>query len=125
MSTSETHHLSFAFRRGVSLRSIHPTGSEQRGAGGSRRRLLRCIERWRNGSARSCPLRAEIHGVERLARGHEQAGAVGTAEAEFPTHLGRADAAEERAGRRPPCPAVIAEGAAGIARAPDIAVDTA
>src|ERR1019366_5629731 len=87
------------------------------------KRRRRVIERWRNGSARSCPLRAEIHGVERLARGHEQAVALGTAEADVATHLGQADAADELAGRRPHCHAVIADVAAGIARGPDIAVD--
>jgi hypothetical protein len=55
MSASETRHLSFAFRRWVSLRSIHPTGSQQRGAGWSRRRLLRCIERWREGQPGPAP----------------------------------------------------------------------
>src|SRR6266849_1570383 len=96
-----------------------------KGAGGSRRRLLRCTERWRNGSARSCALRGGIHGVERLARGHEQAVALGTAEADVAAHLGQADAAEELAVRRPYRHAAIAHGTAGIARAPDIAVDVA
>jgi hypothetical protein len=51
MNSSETHQVSFAFRRWV-LRSLSsgrpkagPVGSERRGAGGSRRRLLRCIAR--------------------------------------------------------------------------------
>src|SRR5260370_14198043 len=30
MRARETHHLSFAFRRWVSVRSIYPTGSEQK-----------------------------------------------------------------------------------------------
>src|ERR1700687_1942437 len=75
-----------AFARPVG--SIHPAGSEQKGAGGSRRRLLRCIERWRNGSARSRALGGGIHGVERLARGHEKAGSAGGTAADVGGHLG-------------------------------------
>src|SRR5271170_7317154 len=76
-------------------------------------------------SARSCALRAGIHSVERLARGHEQAVALGAAEADVGTHLGQADAADQRAFRRPYRHAVIADVAAGVARGPDIAVDVA
>src|SRR6202790_5220423 len=77
------------------------------------------------GLAGSCALRGGIHGVERLARGHEQAVALGAAEADVAAHLGQADAAEELAVRRPYRHAAIAHGTAGIARAPDIAVDVA
>src|SRR5450631_1786587 len=99
--------------------------SEQGCAGGTRRRLLCCIERWRNGSARSGALRGGVHGVERLARGHEQAVALGAAEADVAAHLGQADPADELAVRRPYRHAVIADVAACIARGPDIAVDIA
>src|ERR1700681_2988092 len=77
---------------------------------------LRCIARWRYGSARSCALRGGIHGVERLARGHEQAVALGAAEADVAAHLGQADPADQLAGRRPHRYAAIADVTAGIAR---------
>src|SRR3954462_5115806 len=52
---------------------------------------------WWNGSARCCALRGGIHGVERLARGHEQAVALGAAEADVAAHLGQPDTADELA----------------------------
>ena len=72
-------------------------------------------KRWRNGSARSCALRGGIHGVERLARGHEQAVALGAAEADVAAHLGQADPTDELAVRRPYRHTAIADVAAGIA----------
>src|ERR1700716_1125720 len=98
---------------------------QQRGAGGSRRRLLRSIGRWRSRSARSCTLGGGIHRVERLARGHEQPVALGAAEADVAAHLGQADPADQLAVRRPYRHAAITHVAAGIARSPDIAVATA
>src|SRR6202163_5160044 len=86
---------------------------------------LRCIARWRNGSARPCALRGGIHGVERLARGHEQAVALGAAKADVAAHLGQADPADELAIRRPYRHTAIAHVAAGITRGPEIAVDIA
>src|ERR1700676_4244783 len=77
------------------------------------------------GSARSCALRGGIHGVEGLARGHEQAVALGAAEADVAAHLGQADPADELAIRRPYRHTAIAHMAAGTARGPDIAVDIA
>src|SRR5437879_6358639 len=74
-------------------------------------------------SARPCALRGRVHRVERLARGHEQAVALGTAEADVAAHFRRADAAEQLAARRPHRHTVIADGAAGIAGGPDVAVD--
>src|SRR5207253_1459350 len=85
--------------------------------------VARRRRRWRNGSARCCALRGGIHGVERLARGHEQAVALGAAEADVAAHLGQADATDELAGRGPHRDAAIADVATGIARGPDIAVD--
>src|SRR5258708_7672834 len=83
------------------------------------------LARWRNGSAWARALRGGIHRVERLARGHEQAVALGAAEADVAAHLGQADAADQLAGRIPHRHAVIADVAAGIARGPDIAIDVA
>src|SRR3954464_10095590 len=76
-------------------------------------------------SARSRSLRADINRVERLARGHEQAVALGAAEADVAAHFGQTDAADQLAFRRPHRHAGIADGAAGVARGPDIAVDVA
>jgi hypothetical protein len=66
------------------------------------------VERWRNGSARSRALRRGIHGVERLARGHEKAVALGTAEAGVAAHLGQPNPIDQLAVRRPCCDAAIA-----------------
>src|SRR6202165_157305 len=79
----------------------------------------------RNGAAPTCTLRARIHGVERLARGHEQAVALGAAETDVAAHFGQANPADQLAVRRPYRHAAIADVAAGIARGPDIAVDVA
>src|SRR6266567_7531459 len=79
----------------------------------------------RNGSARGGALRGGVDGVERLARCHEQAVALGAAEADVAAHLGQADAADELAGRRPHRHAAITDSAAGIAGDPDIAADIA
>src|SRR3954470_19573157 len=74
---------------------------------------------------RPCPLRRREHRVERLARRHEQAGALGAAEGDVAAYLRQADAAEQLAFRRPYRRAAVADGAAGIAGGPDIAVDVA
>src|SRR5580692_480340 len=76
-------------------------------------------------SARGRALRRGIDRVDRLAPGHEQAVALGAAEADVAAHLGQADAAEQLALRRPHRHPVIADMAAGIAGSPDIAVDVA
>jgi hypothetical protein len=60
-------------------------------------------------SAWSGALRAGTYSVERLARGHGQAIALGAAEADVGAHLGQADAADQRAFRRPYRHAVIAD----------------
>src|ERR1700676_2991595 len=75
--------------------------------------------------AGSCALRGGIHGVERLARGHDQAVALGAAEADVAAHFGQADPADELAIRRPYRHTAIAHVAAGITRGPEIAVDIA
>src|SRR3954451_15154868 len=77
------------------------------------------------GSARSGALRGRVHGIERLARRHEQAIALRAAEADVTAHFGQPDAAEQLALRRPRRHAAVADGAAGIAGGPDIAVDVA
>src|SRR5438552_5028367 len=79
----------------------------------------------RNRSTRPGALRRGIHGVERLARGHEQAVTLGAAEADVAAHLGQADPADQLAGRVPHRHAAIADMAPGIARGPDVAVDIA
>src|SRR6266567_1836167 len=79
----------------------------------------------RNGSARGGALRGGVDGVERLARGHEQAVAFGAAEADVAAHLGQTDATDQLAFRRPHRHAAIADGAASVARGPDIAADVA
>src|SRR5205807_904910 len=65
-------------------------------------------------SARSCALRGGIHGIERLARGHEQTVALGAAEADVAAYLGQTDTADELAVRRPYRHTAIAHVAAGI-----------
>src|SRR5258708_31976589 len=82
------------------------------------------LARWRNGSAWARALRGGIHRVERLARGHEQAVALGAAEADVAAHLGQADAADQLGGPRPHPHAVIADVAAGTSRGPDISLVT-
>src|SRR5262249_52333961 len=52
--------------------------------------------RWREGAlARRRPLGAEVDGIERLARGHEQPVALGSSKADIAAHLGQADAADQ------------------------------
>src|SRR5882724_5827331 len=82
--------------RWVSLR-LRPTGSERRSAGGVTPKLPSLYRAMAGGSARSCALRGGIHGVKRLASGHEQAVALGAAEANVAAHLGQADPADELA----------------------------
>src|SRR5881394_2240932 len=78
-----------------------------------------------NELARSCALRRGIDGIERLARGHEQAVTLGAAEADVATHLRQTDAAEQLALRRPHRHAAITHRTPGVARTPDVAVDIA
>ena len=63
--------------------------------------------------------------VKRLARGHEQAVALRAAEADVAADLGQADAADQLPSGRPHGDAVVTDGAPGVARTPDIAVDVA
>src|SRR5215218_1419296 len=79
----------------------------------------------RAGLARACTLRGRVHRIERLARGHEQAVSLGAAEADVAAHFGKPDAAEQLAVRRPGRHTAVADGTAGIAGRPDIAVDVA
>src|SRR5439155_19845125 len=78
-----------------------------------------------NELARSCALRRGIDGIERLARGHEQAVTLGAAEADVATHLRQTDTAEQLALRRPHRHAAITHRTSGVARTPDVAVDIA
>src|SRR5476651_667554 len=70
-------------------------------------------------------LRVHVDRVDRLARRHEQPVALRSAEAEIAADLGKTDAADQLALRRPDGDAVVPDRAAGVARAPDVAVDVA
>src|SRR5713226_7341717 len=67
-------------------------------------------------------LRRGVGRVERLARGHEQAIALGTTEAHVAADLGQPDAPDELALRRPHRHPAVAHAAAGVAGAPQIAI---
>src|SRR5437899_3667184 len=72
------------------------------------------------------PLRVDVECIQRLARGHEEAVALGSSEAQIAADLGQSDAADELAFRCPDGHATVAEGTAArcaVARHPDIAVD--
>src|SRR5204863_2737749 len=68
-------------------------------------------------------LRRGIDGIQRLARSHEQAVALGSAEAHVAANLGQPNPSDELALRRPHGHPVVTDAATGIARAPQIAVD--
>src|SRR5262249_32171387 len=87
------------------------------------RRHRRELSRLRSAGRRS--LRVHVYGVERLARGHEQAIALGTAEADVAADLGQADAPDQFALRRPYRDAAVADRATGVARRPYVAEDVA
>src|SRR5438128_3141715 len=76
-------------------------------------------------SARPRALRRRVDRVERLAGGHEQAVALGAAEADVAADLREADASDQLALRSPDGHAAVTHGAARVARAPEIAVDVA
>src|SRR5262245_26249566 len=82
-------------------------------------------ERGEEYSARRGALDTDIQGVERLARRHEQAIALGSAEADVAADLGQADAADQLAFGIPNRDAAVADIAPGVARDPDVAVDVA
>src|SRR5258708_1730074 len=91
-----------------------------------RRQVTPALDRRIEGSStRSCALRCRIHGVERLARGHEQAVTLGASEADVATHLRQADAADQLAFRRPHRHAAVTDRTPGIARTPDVAANIA
>src|SRR2546421_8835901 len=85
--------------------------------------------RWRAKRApllsRPGALRAGVERVERLAGRHEQPVALGTAEADVAADLRQPDAADQLALGRPHGHATVADVAAGVGRAPEIAVDVA
>src|SRR5947207_4536536 len=82
--------------------------------------------RWRAKRApllsRPGALRAGVERVERLAGCHEQPVALGTAEAHVAADLRQPDAADQLALRRPHGHAAVADVAAGVRRAPEVAV---
>src|SRR5262245_19125818 len=86
---------------------------------------LRFIQGWLTNSARPRALCCRVHRIERLARSHEQAVALGAAEADVAADFGQANAADQLAFRSPHGNPAVADGAAGIAGGPDIAVDVA
>src|SRR5262245_55143364 len=75
--------------------------------------------------ARPRALRSRVHGVERLACGHEQAVAFGAAEADVAADFRQTDAADQLAVRRPDRDTAVADGATGVAGCPEVAVDVA
>src|SRR5215510_1060691 len=75
--------------------------------------------------ARPRALRCRVHGIERLACGHEQTVALGAAEADVAADFRQTDAADQFAVRRPDRNTAIADGAAGVAGCPEVAVDVA
>src|SRR5262249_6525834 len=68
-------------------------------------------------------LRAQIDGIERLARGHEQPVAFGTAKANIAAHLGQANATDQFAFGCPDRDPAVADRSTCIARTPQVAVD--
>src|SRR5216683_1746934 len=74
-------------------------------------------------SARRRALGVHIDGVERLARRHEQAVPLGTAEADVAADLRQPDATDQLAFRRPHRDPAVADRTAGVARRPEIAID--
>src|SRR5882724_4572632 len=94
------------------------------------------IASWRTPRARKCrnarpdpprltgggALRGGVDRVEGLAGGHEEAVALGPAEADVAADLGQADAPDELALRRPHRHPAVAHAAARVAGAPEIAV---
>src|SRR6266702_2657828 len=113
------------WNRRTSLRAIYPPGSKREAPAITPTPFCCLARAAANASARSGALGRRIDRIERLARGHEQAVALGAAEADVAAHFGQADAAEQLAFRRPHGDAAIAHGAAGIAGGPDIAIDVA
>src|SRR5262245_11951954 len=70
-------------------------------------------------------LRLDVHGVQRLAGRHEEAVALGPAEAHVAADLGQADASDDLALRRPHRDPAVADAAPRVAGAPQVAVDVA
>src|SRR5215472_15311874 len=76
-------------------------------------------------SSRCRTLGPDIDRVERLARRHEEAVALGPAKAQVGGGLGKADAADQLALRGPHGHSAVTQIAAAIARHPEIAIDVA
>src|SRR6516162_9866490 len=70
-------------------------------------------------------LGVDVQRVERLAGGHEETIALRPAKAQIRTDLRQADTANQLALGRPDRDAVVPDGAARVARAPDVAADIA
>src|SRR5439155_8996281 len=75
--------------------------------------------------SRAGALRGGVDRVERLARRHEQTVPLGTAEADVAADLRQPDATDELGLRRPYGHAAVAHAAAGVRRAPHVAVHVA
>src|ERR1700730_14779183 len=71
------------------------------------------------------PLRVDVERVERLAGGHEQPVAFRTTKAHIGGDLRQMDAADQLGLRVPHRHSIVPDGTAGVARAPQIAVDVA
>src|SRR6516164_2167412 len=74
---------------------------------------------------RGRPLRGNVDRVERLVGSHEQSVALGSAKADVGDDLRQTDAADQLALGVPYGHPVVPDDSAGIARAPQIAVDVA
>src|SRR5690606_37893031 len=71
--------------------------------------------------ARRRALRIDVQRVERLARRHEQPVALRSAESDVRAALGQPNASEQRRRRVPDRDAAVADSAARVARAPEVA----
>src|SRR5262249_25157912 len=69
------------------------------------------------------PLGVDVHRVQGLTGGHEQAVPLGPAEADVAADLREPDAPDQLAPRGPDGDAAVADGAPGVARAPHVALD--
>src|SRR5437867_277830 len=83
------------------------------------------VRRYRSWLTRGRPLGVDVDRVQRLAGGHEQPVPLGAAEADIPADLRDPDAPGELPFGRPDGHAAVADGAAGVARAPEVPVDVA
>ena len=76
-------------------------------------------------SGGSRALRIDVDGVERLAGSHEEAVALRPAETDIAAHLRQPDAPDQLPVGIPDSDAVVADGTAGVAGTPDVAIHVA